>query len=95
MGRASRLRSPRAVEDWKNHRLKARHAAPRPTLPVVGFLNTASPDWYALMVAAFRQGLKEVGYVEGQKWRSNTVGRTGNTTGCRQWRLSWFVVRWL
>jgi putative tryptophan/tyrosine transport system substrate-binding protein len=40
--------------------------AQRPTLPVVGFLNTASPDGYAPMVAAFRQGLKETGYVEGQ-----------------------------
>ena len=40
--------------------------AQRPTLPVVGFLNTASPDGYAPMVAAFRQGLKETGYVEGR-----------------------------
>jgi putative ABC transport system substrate-binding protein len=35
-------------------------------LPVVGFLNGASPDGYADQVAAFRQGLKETGYVEGQ-----------------------------
>jgi putative ABC transport system substrate-binding protein len=40
--------------------------AQRPTLPVVGFLNTASHDGYAPMAAAFRQGLKETGYVEGQ-----------------------------
>jgi putative ABC transport system substrate-binding protein len=40
--------------------------AQRPTLPVVGFLNTASRDGYAPMAAAFRQGLKETGYVEGQ-----------------------------
>src|SRR5436190_23462555 len=32
-------------------------------LPVVAFL---SPDGYAPMVAAFRQGLKEAGFVEGQ-----------------------------
>jgi putative tryptophan/tyrosine transport system substrate-binding protein len=36
------------------------------SVPVVGFLNGASPDGYAPMVAAFRQGLKEAGYVEGQ-----------------------------
>ena len=35
-------------------------------MPVIGFLNGASPDGYAPMVAAFRQGLKEMGYVEGQ-----------------------------
>ncbi len=35
-------------------------------MPVIGFLNSASPDGYAPMVAAFRQGLRDVGYVEGQ-----------------------------
>src|SRR5262245_64166014 len=34
--------------------------------PVVGFLNSASPGGYVPMVTAFRQGLKEAGYVEGQ-----------------------------
>jgi putative ABC transport system substrate-binding protein len=40
--------------------------ARQPTMPVIGFLNGASPDGYAPFVAAFRQGLKETGYVEGQ-----------------------------
>jgi len=35
-------------------------------MPVVAFLNSASPDGYVPMVAAFRQGLKEAGYLEGQ-----------------------------
>jgi putative ABC transport system substrate-binding protein len=34
--------------------------------PVIGFLNGASPEGYAPYVAAFHQGLKEAGYVEGQ-----------------------------
>jgi putative tryptophan/tyrosine transport system substrate-binding protein len=38
----------------------------QPTVPMVGFLNSGSPGGYAPMVAAFRQGLKETGYVEGQ-----------------------------
>ena len=36
------------------------------SLPVIGFLNVASPEGYANYVAAFRDGLKENGYVDGQ-----------------------------
>jgi putative ABC transport system substrate-binding protein len=39
--------------------------AQQTTFPLVGFLNSASADGYASMAAAFRQGLKETGYVEG------------------------------
>ena len=40
--------------------------AQQAAMPVVAFLNSASPGGYVPMVAAFRQGLKEVGYLEGQ-----------------------------
>jgi putative ABC transport system substrate-binding protein len=50
-------------------------------LPVVGFLHSASPDGYADRVRAFREGLKEVGFVEGEnvaieyRWADNKLER--------------------
>jgi putative tryptophan/tyrosine transport system substrate-binding protein len=49
--------------------------------PLIGFLNGASPAGYAPYVAAFRQGLKEAGYVESQnvtieyRWAENEYDR--------------------
>ena len=43
----------------------AEHAQQR-TMPVIGFLSSRSPGEAALLVAAFRQGLNETGYIEGQ-----------------------------
>jgi len=41
--------------------------AQQAAMPVIGFLNSGSPaGFYVSLVAAFRQGLKETGYVEGQ-----------------------------
>jgi putative tryptophan/tyrosine transport system substrate-binding protein len=40
--------------------------AQQKALPVIGILGSTSPGPYAPFVAAFRQGLSETGYVEGQ-----------------------------
>jgi putative ABC transport system substrate-binding protein len=55
--------------------------AQQPRMPVIGFLHSASPDSYASQVDAFRQSLKETGYVEGQnvaieyRWAENQIAR--------------------
>jgi len=40
--------------------------AQRSALPVIGFVSGGSPGPFAYLVRAFRQGLGETGYVEGQ-----------------------------
>ena len=40
--------------------------AQQPAMPIIGFLHSGSPEPNIKRVAAFRKGLSEVGYVEGQ-----------------------------
>jgi len=38
----------------------------QPTMPVIGFLNGSSAWEYAYVVGAFREGLKQTGYIDGE-----------------------------
>src|SRR4051812_6645605 len=41
----------------------------QPTVPLVGFLNSASPDTYRFNADSFREGLAKAGFVEGRNVR--------------------------
>jgi putative ABC transport system substrate-binding protein len=55
--------------------------AQQAAMPVVGFLHTQSPEGYVEPMRAFRQGLKDVGYAEGEniaieyRWADNQTDR--------------------
>ncbi len=55
--------------------------AQQPTMPVVGFLGSASAESFAHLVAAFHRGLGELGYIEGKnvaiefRWADNQYDR--------------------
>ena len=55
--------------------------AQQPAMPVIGFLSSRSIEVDALLVAAFRQGLAESGFVEGRNVGSNTAGRPVDMIG--------------
>jgi putative ABC transport system substrate-binding protein len=53
----------------------------QPTMPVIGFMSARSPSDSAYLVDAFRQGLLEAGYLEGEtisieyRWANGDYGR--------------------
>src|SRR5262249_42486332 len=59
-----------------------RTRAEQVTRPVVGFLNSASANKYAYLAASFRQGLSDLGFVDGRTSRSNIAGQRANMIDC-------------
>src|SRR5215475_3497488 len=55
--------------------------AQQPTIPIVGYLHSDSPQTVAGLLAVFREGLSETGYIEGQnvaieyRWAENDLSR--------------------
>ena len=49
--------------------------AQQPAMPVIGFLRSAEFANVSHFVTAFRRGLKEEGFVEGQNFQSHSTDR--------------------
>src|SRR5262245_38700931 len=53
----------------------------QPAMPVIGFLHSQPPDALASRMDAFRRGLRDMGYVEGEnvaidyRWADNQIDR--------------------
>src|SRR5262245_3662751 len=56
-------------------------SAQQPAVPLVGFLNSASPEVFSDHLRAFHRGLKDTGFVEGEnvaivyRWAENQMDR--------------------
>ena len=59
----------------------------------VGLLISASVAVTAPYVEAFRQGMRELGYVEGKTTTSKLAGVGQNPIDLPIWRLSWLLLK--
>jgi putative ABC transport system substrate-binding protein len=61
--------------------------AQQPAMPVIGFLDSRSPEPVADRLRGFRQGLKVAGYIEGEnvaieyRWAENQIDRLSVLAG--------------
>jgi putative ABC transport system substrate-binding protein len=57
-------------------------------MPLVGFLNSASPDTYRFNADSFREGLTKAGFIEGRNVVLKNGGLGGIMAHCRPLRLN-------
>jgi putative ABC transport system substrate-binding protein len=72
--------------------------AQQPMMPVIGFLDPTSSDTVENRLRAFRQGLKDTGYVEGEnvaityRFAENQIDRLPELAADLVRRRSWLAV---
>ena len=62
-------------------------------MPVIGYLSTRSAEDTMHLAAAFRAGLAQNGYVEGQNVSIEYRWALGHIIGCRSWLPSLYTVQ--
>jgi hypothetical protein len=72
----------------------ARAQQPTSTIRRIGILLPESASAAGRLLEAFRQGLKEMGWVEGQTLLSSIVLPTAKRMHCRRLLSSWFNCDW-
>ena len=67
--------------------------AQQPAIPVIGLLTAFAPGDSPHLIAAFRQGLKDTGFVEGQNVAIEYRWAEDHNDRLPRWRPIWLVVR--
>ena len=59
--------------------------AQQSAMPVIGFMSSRSPEDSAHLLEAFRRGLREGGFIDGENVsRSSSAGRAAITAACQR-----------
>src|SRR6516225_2616953 len=68
--------------------------AQQPAVPVVGFMSGRSEEDSARVASAFRQGLADAGFIEGQTVKIEYRWANGDYAGCRRSPPIWSTAKW-